>query len=253
VLGNRDEAADGYRRLHEWWRKTEDRGTAAPMLLDGCLFFVDIDRALAEAWAVDLSAMAGGGNPVAQAAAAHAAGACHAAAGRAAPAVEVLREAAARWSALHRPYAEAGALHGLGAALLASASHDRAVRAEADALLTRAEASFATLGALRDAGLVEALRRESGLLAQARRRRSLDGAKAPFGGLTPRERDVLRLLATGQTNRAIAARLYITEGTAELHVSRILGKLGAATRAQAAALAVARGWIDPEDAEQTTP
>jgi DNA-binding CsgD family transcriptional regulator len=253
LLGNRDEAADGYRRLYEWWRKTEDRGTAAPILLDGCLFFVDKERSLAEAWAADLAVVAGAGNPVAQAAAAHAAGACHAAAGRAAPAVEQLREAAARWAALQRPYSEAGALHGLGAALLASASHDRAVRAEADALLTRAEASFATLGALRDAGLVGALRRESGLLAQARRRRSLDGAKAPFGGLTPRERDVLRLLATGQTNRAIAARLYITEGTAELHVSRILGKLGAATRAQAAAIAVARGWIDPEDAEQTTP
>ncbi|WP_234327130.1 helix-turn-helix transcriptional regulator [Streptomyces sp. NRRL WC-3742] len=56
-------------------------------------------------------------------------------------------------------------------------------------------------------------------------------------GLTPRERDVLRLLARGWTNRQIAEELYISPKTASVHVSNILGKLGVAGRGEAAALA----------------
>ncbi|MEO6998088.1 MAG: helix-turn-helix transcriptional regulator, partial [Terracoccus sp.] len=55
--------------------------------------------------------------------------------------------------------------------------------------------------------------------------------------LTPREHDVLALLAQGATNRAIARSLYITDKTAALHVSNILAKLGVANRGEAAALA----------------
>jgi DNA-binding CsgD family transcriptional regulator len=53
--------------------------------------------------------------------------------------------------------------------------------------------------------------------------------------LTSRERQVLELMATGQTNRQIARRLVITEGTAKSHVKRILRKLHAANRAEAVA------------------
>jgi len=52
-------------------------------------------------------------------------------------------------------------------------------------------------------------------------------------GLTRREIDVLRLMATGQTNAGIAARLIISEGTVKSHVKHILRKLGAANRAEA--------------------
>ncbi len=55
--------------------------------------------------------------------------------------------------------------------------------------------------------------------------------------LTERERDVLRLVAEGRTNREIGDALYISASTAGVHVSNILRKLGAASRAQAAALA----------------
>jgi DNA-binding CsgD family transcriptional regulator/tetratricopeptide (TPR) repeat protein len=55
--------------------------------------------------------------------------------------------------------------------------------------------------------------------------------------LTPREAEVLRLVAGGLTNRKIATTLYITEKTASVHVSRILNKLGSANRGEAAALA----------------
>jgi DNA-binding CsgD family transcriptional regulator len=58
----------------------------------------------------------------------------------------------------------------------------------------------------------------------------------PFG-LTPRERQVLALLAEGATNRQIGAALFMAEKTASVHVSRILAKLGVRSRTQAAAVA----------------
>jgi predicted ATPase/DNA-binding CsgD family transcriptional regulator len=66
--------------------------------------------------------------------------------------------------------------------------------------------------------------------------------------LTPRERQVLALLAQGYTNRAVAEALVITERTAEIHVSNILGKLGVTSRTQAAAYALAQGLAAPTDA-----
>jgi DNA-binding CsgD family transcriptional regulator len=74
-----------------------------------------------------------------------------------------------------------------------------------------------------------------------------DGRDGPdAAGLTPREIVVLRLLATGSSNREIASRLKISENTAANHVRSILLKTGAANRTQAATLAVSRGWIaDP--------
>jgi DNA-binding NarL/FixJ family response regulator/tetratricopeptide (TPR) repeat protein len=56
-------------------------------------------------------------------------------------------------------------------------------------------------------------------------------------GLTRREADVLTLVAAGRTNRQIGEQLYITEKTASVHVSRILAKLGVASRGEAAAIA----------------
>ena len=61
--------------------------------------------------------------------------------------------------------------------------------------------------------------------------------EGPLSRLTPREHEVLDLLATGATNRTIATTLFITEKTASVHVSNILAKLGAANRGEAAALA----------------
>jgi len=56
-------------------------------------------------------------------------------------------------------------------------------------------------------------------------------------GLTPREREVLALVADGRTNRQIAEALFISAKTASVHVSNILAKLGVANRAEAAAVA----------------
>jgi DNA-binding CsgD family transcriptional regulator len=59
----------------------------------------------------------------------------------------------------------------------------------------------------------------------------------PLAGLTGREREVLRLLVAGRSNKEIAAALYISPKTASVHVSNILGKLGASSRTEAAAIA----------------
>jgi DNA-binding NarL/FixJ family response regulator len=58
----------------------------------------------------------------------------------------------------------------------------------------------------------------------------------PFG-LTPREREVLVLVAAGRTNRQIGEELFMSEKTASVHVSRILAKLEVATRGEAGAVA----------------
>jgi DNA-binding NarL/FixJ family response regulator len=61
--------------------------------------------------------------------------------------------------------------------------------------------------------------------------------------LTPRERDVLKLLASGSTNREIAAELYLSEGTVKNVVSSIFTRLGIADRVQAAAIAIRNGLV----------
>lgn len=62
-----------------------------------------------------------------------------------------------------------------------------------------------------------------------------------ISGLTAREQDVLRLIASGKSNRSIAEELFISEKTVKSHVSRILSKLGLTDRTQAAIFAVKHG------------
>ena len=67
------------------------------------------------------------------------------------------------------------------------------------------------------------------------------GGTSPLAALTGREREVLSLLARGMSNREIGTELFITPKTASVHVSNILGKLGAASRTEAAAIAYREG------------
>jgi DNA-binding NarL/FixJ family response regulator len=61
--------------------------------------------------------------------------------------------------------------------------------------------------------------------------------------LTPRELQVLALLAEGLSNRGIAARLHISDQTVKFHVASIMGKLGTGNRVETVRLAVRRGLI----------
>jgi DNA-binding NarL/FixJ family response regulator len=79
------------------------------------------------------------------------------------------------------------------------------------------------------------------LLAPARPRDS--STEMPPEPLTPRERDVLALLAEGLPNKVIAARLGISDQTAKFHVASICGKLGASNRTEAVRIALRRGLV----------
>jgi non-specific serine/threonine protein kinase len=72
-------------------------------------------------------------------------------------------------------------------------------------------------------------------------------SRAPGEMFTPREREVVALLARGLTNRQVAEELVITEGTAENYVQRVLGKLGFNNRAQVAGWAAAHGFGEAAD------
>jgi DNA-binding NarL/FixJ family response regulator len=61
--------------------------------------------------------------------------------------------------------------------------------------------------------------------------------------LTPRESEVLQMLASGLANKEIASRLMISEDTVKFHVASILGKLGAGTRTEAVSLGIRRGLV----------
>jgi DNA-binding CsgD family transcriptional regulator len=93
------------------------------------------------------------------------------------------------------------------------------------------------------------LRQEVERLAARARVELADGPAGPpvpaAPGLTPRERQVLALLAEGSTNRQIARALFITEKTVSVHVSRVLAKLTVTNRSAAAAVAHRRGLLDP--------
>ncbi len=73
-----------------------------------------------------------------------------------------------------------------------------------------------------------------------------DAEREPGLGLTAREREVLELVALGRTNRQIAAELFISQHTAGVHVSNIIGKLGVGGRGEAAAIAYRLGLIESD-------
>jgi DNA-binding CsgD family transcriptional regulator/tetratricopeptide (TPR) repeat protein len=157
-------------------------------------------------------------------------------------------EVAARWEAFGLPFPVAYARWRQAEATLAAGG----ARGDVAAVLRSAHATAVALGA-------RPLRREVEALAR-RARISLDGpgaqpaddavaaepSAAERVGLTARELDVLRLAAAGATNREIGETLFISQKTVSVHVSRILAKLDARTRVEAAGLAQRIGLLDDD-------
>ncbi|MFF0741854.1 AAA family ATPase [Streptomyces sp. NPDC004111] len=112
-----------------------------------------------------------------------------------------------------------------------------AVRERAAELLRLAGATAGDLGARPLAEQVADLARRTRLAPVAGPSATAAQAGAPVFHLTPRERDVLRLVAVGRSNRQIAEELYISPKTASVHVSNILAKLEVTGRGEAAAVA----------------
>ncbi|MBB4660603.1 helix-turn-helix transcriptional regulator [Conexibacter arvalis] len=174
-----------------------------------------------EASGFDAGARVGGGGGLLSALVGHARGAVALDGGDARAALRALREASEAWRLLEAPYE--GARSGLLLALACRALGDEATAAlELDA----ARAAFARLGAAPDLARAERLAgRSAGATAGDRH------------GLTARELEVLRLVAAGATNRAIAAELVLSERTVDRHVSNILAKLRLRSRTAATAYA----------------
>ncbi|WP_404793886.1 helix-turn-helix transcriptional regulator [Streptomyces tendae] len=162
----------------------------------------------------------------------------HRARGRDTP--QVWSEAVTAFERLERPYDLARVRHRLAGALLATGGEDE--RARATELLRLARTVADHLGARPLSEAVAVLGRRARLTlgraaepAPASVPPPADPAEAL--GLTGRERDVLRLVSDGRTNRQIAEELFISPKTASVHVSNILAKLGVSGRGEAAAVA----------------
>jgi DNA-binding CsgD family transcriptional regulator/tetratricopeptide (TPR) repeat protein len=144
-------------------------------------------------------------------------------------------KAADAWEAVKRPYPVAVARWREAEARVGAGERDQAARVAGDAL-----EGARNLGAvwLSDeiSALAERARLELGGEPAAAGQPPAPASEDPFG-LTPRERQVLALLAQGATNRQIGAALFMAEKTASVHVSRILAKLGVQGRTEAAAVA----------------
>jgi DNA-binding CsgD family transcriptional regulator len=141
-------------------------------------------------------------------------------------AIEPLRHAFGIWQRAKAPYIGARIRVLLGHAFFALGDHDSAA-------LERAAARkvFEELGAAPDLMALDALDAAS------------TGHPSSSHNLSRRELEVLRLLATGKTNKAIARALFVSERTVDRHVSNIFMKIGVATRAAATAFAYENGLV----------
>jgi DNA-binding NarL/FixJ family response regulator len=162
-------------------------------------------------------------SPALEAAAASARGGLELAAGDATAALRTLRRAWQLWQALDCPYEAAEARRLLGMACRNAGDEDGAELA-----ISAARATFERLGAT----------------LEASRTAELLGASTLPAGLTAREAEVLRLVATGKTNREIADELCLSVKTVARHLSNIFGKLGVSSRTAATAFAYEHGLVN---------
>ncbi|WP_281218205.1 ATP-binding protein [Nocardia gamkensis] len=146
--------------------------------------------------------------------------------------------AVSSWRALGRPYELARSLLESGDAELAAGDRAAARSALRSVLELANELAAEPL-----AEQARQLADRAGIDLAHSGNRPATTSRADTAGLTPRELDVLRLVATGASNRQIAAELFISANTAGVHVSRILAKLGASSRTEAAATARKRGLL----------
>jgi DNA-binding CsgD family transcriptional regulator len=182
------------------------------------------DEAFARESADELAALAKAiDSPYLRAAGLQHQGAVALANGRADDAANLLREALSAWQSMEAPYEGARTRALLARAAVTSGDNDTA-EAQAEA----ARRVFEQLGAATD---LEELDDTMGT----------DPGDA--SGLTPRELEVLRIIARGETNRAIGESLVISEKTVSRHVSNIFDKLGVSSRSAATAYAYDHGLV----------
>ena len=249
--GKMQQAQQEYEHLMARWKSSEDALTIFPMLLDGIIFYAETsDLTNARRWLTELEAtMHVTDNPVGTAALQEAQGIVLAAQGNLQASLTLLRQAVAAWEKLQWRYRYALTAQRLASVLLQWASQSsptrsqaQATREEAAMLLDQADTIYQELHVPAGKAAVQALRNETHLEAQQKRRQTLMTRSSPRG-LTPREMEVLMHMAKGESNKEIASALHLSVGTVELHVSHILARLDCETRTKAVAIALERGWI----------
>jgi DNA-binding NarL/FixJ family response regulator len=109
---------------------------------------------------------------------------------------------------------------------------------------TRAEIGRAVLAAAAGQAVLDPEVQQR-LLSAATRQPPQPSAEPSDSDLTPRESEVLRLIAAGRSNREIARALFVSEATIKTHVNRIFAKTGSRDRAQAMRYAYTHGYADP--------
>lgn len=224
--GQTDAALAAIRRALDEAAEPRARSRLLPAFVEIALALHDVSAA--REGADELTRLADAlGAPVLRATAAYAQGAVLLAEGAARSALSALRGAWSEWQSLEVPYESARTRVLVGLACRALGDDDGA-EMELDAART----VFEQLGASPDVVRVRALSHRP---RRARRRAD---------ALTAREGEVLALVATGRSNREIAAALAISEKTVARHVSNLLGKLGLPSRAAATAYAYQHGLVD---------
>jgi DNA-binding NarL/FixJ family response regulator len=215
--GQVDAAQAAIRRVVDEAEGFVARSRLLPAHVEIVLAAGDVDAAAAGA--DELAAMADDLDaPLLRARATYARGAVLLAQGDARAALTALRRAWSAWQELDAPHEAAGTRALIGLACRGLGDEDSAAM-ELDA----ARWAFQELGATADVARIDAI--------------AHPGDAASASGLTARELEVLRLVAAGKTNRAIAADLVLSEKTVARHMSNIFPKLGVSSRAAATAYA----------------
>ena len=221
--GNDNAAAAAIRRVVGETSEPSKRAGLLPAYVEIMLAIGDAEAArsacrelqgIAERWGGDLMG----------AMVAHAQGAVDLAEGDARAALVALRRAGRGWQELEAPYEAARARLLMGLACTALGDDDTAALE-----LEAARGVFEQLGAAPELARVDSLTRRA--------------TSAGTYGLTPRELQVLRLVAAGKSNREISAELVISEHTVARHMQNIFGKLGASSRTAATAFAFAHDLV----------
>jgi DNA-binding CsgD family transcriptional regulator len=213
--GDAAAAAAGIRRALGETAEPLQRAGLLPARAEIALALGELDEAREAASELEQAA-AGSGSAMLGAMAAEVRGAVELARGEVQTALPTLRGAWQLWEEIGAPYQSARVRMLLGKACAALDDRDAAALE-----LEAARAGFERLGAEPD-------------LAR------LMAAPSETHGLSPRELEVLRLVAAGRTNRQIAAELVVSEHTVARHVQNIFGKLGVSTRTAATAFAFER-------------
>jgi len=222
--GRTAEAADAVRQALAQMDRPSDRARTLPVATEILLAAGDVDDARETAAELGRSVQPGSGTMLG-ALADQAAGAVLLAEGRPRPALETLHRSWAAWVRLDVPY-EVARTRVLLARAGSAVGDDDGARLE----LESACHAFERLGAAPD-------------LAVARSELRRFAPAADVSGLTQREMEVLRLVAAGRTNRAIAAELFLSEKTVSRHLSNIFAKLDVPSRAAATVYAYEHGLV----------